>query len=247
MDPNFIASCTLQNDRQNGNTQNVPRDTMIRHFLQRWSFFVCQIMRELTLKSSPHFGMFHIMRSFLDELVSFLCEQQIQNVKTSSNSCMTGGNPLAPFATNSPLPHLRFPMLWRNSIEAIPFQSDTCSVSDINAHLLNNPNYAEQTGRENISEMVKNSTIPENYPTNTDSKPTQSRTTDFLPDEEEILAETARSIFEYPKNSSPIRTGSAQKNSQILLDLKEKSSVFGDPLVTSVNSSDKVSLFASNS
>ena len=234
----LIASCTLQNDRQNGNAQNVPRDTMIRHFLQRWSFFVCQVMRELTLKSSPHFGMFHIMRSFLDELVSFLCEQQIQNVKTGSNSCMTGGNP---FATNSPSSSSAFPNVVEKQHRSNSLPVGYLSVSDINAHLLNNSNYADQNGRENISEMVKNSTIPENYPTNTDSKPTQSRTTDFLPDEEEILAETARSIFEYPKNSSPIRTGSAQKNSQTLLDLKEKSSVFGDPLVTSVNSSDNAS------
>eukprot|EP00047_Mylnosiga_fluctuans_P023238 m.134361 g.134361 ORF g.134361 m.134361 type:complete len:559 (+) comp9517_c0_seq1:1736-3412(+) len=46
-----------------------------RKFLTRWSYYGSAVIRDLTLRSSPSFGSFHLIRLFLDEYVFYLVER----------------------------------------------------------------------------------------------------------------------------------------------------------------------------
>ncbi|OUC49730.1 RFX DNA-binding domain protein [Trichinella nativa] len=48
-----------------------------RKFLLNWSFYTSTIMRELTLRSAPSFGSFHLIRLLFDELLFYIIEQRI--------------------------------------------------------------------------------------------------------------------------------------------------------------------------
>ncbi|KFD66886.1 hypothetical protein M514_02366 [Trichuris suis] len=48
-----------------------------RKFLLHWSFYSSMLMRDLTLRSAPSFGSFHLIRLLFDEYMFFLVEQRI--------------------------------------------------------------------------------------------------------------------------------------------------------------------------
>lgn len=49
--------------------------TRSRQFLTRWSFYCSIVIRDLTLRSAPSFGSFHLIRLFFDEYLLYLVEQ----------------------------------------------------------------------------------------------------------------------------------------------------------------------------
>lgn len=49
--------------------------TACRRFLTRWSFYSSIVIRDLTLRSAPSFGSFHLIRLFFDEYIFYLVEQ----------------------------------------------------------------------------------------------------------------------------------------------------------------------------
>uniref|UniRef100_A0A5S6Q940 WD_REPEATS_REGION domain-containing protein n=1 Tax=Trichuris muris TaxID=70415 RepID=A0A5S6Q940_TRIMR len=50
-----------------------------RKFLLHWSFYSSMLMRDLTLRSAPSFGSFHLIRLLFDEYMYFLVEQRISS------------------------------------------------------------------------------------------------------------------------------------------------------------------------
>lgn len=58
-----------------------PKEIMIKGFLQRWSFFITQILRDFTIRNSPSFGSCHLIRSFLDEYILYFADRQMEEIK----------------------------------------------------------------------------------------------------------------------------------------------------------------------
>ena len=53
-----------------------------RWFLLRWSMYSSLVIRDLTLRSAPSFGSFHLMRLLYDEYLLYLVEQIDTQVTT---------------------------------------------------------------------------------------------------------------------------------------------------------------------
>lgn len=52
-----------------------------KKFIMSWSYYSSMVIRDLTLRSVQTFGSFHLIRMLLDELVSHVIEQKIQNTE----------------------------------------------------------------------------------------------------------------------------------------------------------------------
>ena len=46
-----------------------------RKFLARWTYYTSIVFRDLTLRSAPSFGAFHLLRLLFDEYILYLVEQ----------------------------------------------------------------------------------------------------------------------------------------------------------------------------
>jgi hypothetical protein len=60
-----------------------------RWFLLRWSMYSSLVIRDLTLRSAPSFGSFHLMRLLYDEYLLYLVEQIDTQVRRSHHSTLT--------------------------------------------------------------------------------------------------------------------------------------------------------------
>ncbi|CAG5087566.1 Oidioi.mRNA.OKI2018_I69.PAR.g11573.t2.cds [Oikopleura dioica] len=53
-----------------------------KKFIMSWSYYSSMVIRDLTLRSVQTFGSFHLIRMLLDELVSHVIEQHMQNAES---------------------------------------------------------------------------------------------------------------------------------------------------------------------
>nr|XP_006821615.1 PREDICTED: DNA-binding protein RFX6-like [Saccoglossus kowalevskii] len=68
----LIDRCVLETTKENAK----PFRERARQFLLHWSFFTSRVMRDLTLRSAPSFGSFHLIHMMFDEYVFLVMETQ---------------------------------------------------------------------------------------------------------------------------------------------------------------------------
>ncbi|XP_065179574.1 regulatory factor X 4-like [Sycon ciliatum] len=74
---NLVERCILQP------TENEGKDfqDLARNFLLRWQFFTTRVVRDLTLRSAPSFGSYHLLSMLFEDYILFLLEKEMQKQK----------------------------------------------------------------------------------------------------------------------------------------------------------------------
>jgi len=62
-----------------------------KQFLLKWSFCSSMILRDVTYRTAPSFGSFHLIRLLYDEYMFFLVESRLARATNQPLICVTGG------------------------------------------------------------------------------------------------------------------------------------------------------------
>ena len=148
---------TTTTSKHNGST----RDSCIRHFLQRWSFFMTQLMREFTIRNSASFASFHLIRSFLDETILFYCEGMMEEGSSSQKENSVGNCTNIEHKNSTTLP------------------VGCISVEDLNAHMVHGNSDLLQFDAEDLLGIGSLDFSALQRAANSPRKPQQHRITNF--------------------------------------------------------------------